>query len=130
MICVDRVGSKEARHNPVWMPDGDLKSMCCAACHVNFNTAKRRHHCRYCGVIVCQDCSAQNLLLDRWLSDEAPHPLCIAGTAPPGAAMRAPILGRHPSTGEPLAERRVGEFPGPWPDAAVSKQILPGLACC
>jgi len=44
---------------PVWIPDRDAKTcMCCAKA---FNMVQRRHHCRYCGKVVCGGCSSQTL---------------------------------------------------------------------
>jgi hypothetical protein len=40
---------------------------------VNLNLVTRNHHCRYCGLLICSDCSSNTLPLDRWLAADAPH---------------------------------------------------------
>ena len=40
---------------PVWIPD-DSVSMC-MMCYKKFTFARRRHHCRVCGKVVCGPCS-------------------------------------------------------------------------
>ena len=39
---------------PVWVPD-ELASVC-TACSVQFTLIRRRHHCRNCGRIYCNNC--------------------------------------------------------------------------
>ena len=48
---------------PVWEPDGPA----CRGCGRSFSLRLRRHHCRYCGQLLCEACSARRLRLDRWL---------------------------------------------------------------
>lgn len=38
-----------------WMPD-DSVSACCI-CQTEFSLFNRRHHCRLCGIVVCDACS-------------------------------------------------------------------------
>ena len=38
-----------------WQPDSDTES--CLLCDIEFKTRIRKHHCRFCGSIVCQACS-------------------------------------------------------------------------
>lgn len=38
-----------------WQPDSDTES--CLLCDTEFKTRVRKHHCRFCGSIVCQACS-------------------------------------------------------------------------
>jgi len=40
-----------------WMPDGD--SAKCLDCGQRFDSIYRRHHCRACGGLFCQDCSPE-----------------------------------------------------------------------
>ena len=40
---------------PVWIQD-DSVSMC-MICYNNFTFARRRHHCRVCGKVLCSPCS-------------------------------------------------------------------------
>jgi hypothetical protein len=37
-----------------WIMDADVQS--CLSCDSLFNVIKRKHHCRLCGIIVCNDC--------------------------------------------------------------------------
>jgi len=41
--------------SPVWIPDSDAKA--CMLCNTAFTVLNRRHHCRKCGKVVCDDCS-------------------------------------------------------------------------
>jgi len=42
---------------PVWIPDHECKT--CAICDLKWTTFNRRHHCRQCGGVVCNNCSNQ-----------------------------------------------------------------------
>jgi hypothetical protein len=62
----------DERVAPVWAPDAS--SSCCTRCSQHFSTRTRRHHCRYCGMLLCsQCCNGGQLRLDRWLSSVEPH---------------------------------------------------------
>jgi hypothetical protein len=41
--------------NKNWVPDSER--IACALCNKKFNTGRRKHHCRQCGDIFCDDCS-------------------------------------------------------------------------
>jgi hypothetical protein len=41
--------------NKHWVPDSER--MACSLCNKKFNTGRRKHHCRQCGDIFCDDCS-------------------------------------------------------------------------
>jgi len=41
------------------------QSTACSRCGAVFSTTFRRHHCRQCGALVCDDCSKQRLRLPR-----------------------------------------------------------------
>lgn len=41
------------------------QSTACSRCGAIFSTTFRRHHCRQCGALVCDDCSRQRLRLPR-----------------------------------------------------------------
>ncbi|KAI9145989.1 Dbl homology domain-containing protein [Paraphysoderma sedebokerense] len=43
---------------PVWVPDS--ASDTCVVCCLKFSVLKRKHHCRYCGNIVCGSCSTKS----------------------------------------------------------------------
>jgi hypothetical protein len=54
-----------ARAMPRWIEDSE--SSACMLCQTTFGKFRhRRHHCRYCGWLVCAGCSDHELLLERW----------------------------------------------------------------
>ncbi|XP_060051531.1 FYVE, RhoGEF and PH domain-containing protein 6 isoform X2 [Erinaceus europaeus] len=55
---VSPLGSKA----PIWIPD--TRVTMCMICTSEFTLTWRRHHCRACGKIVCQACSANKYGLD------------------------------------------------------------------
>ncbi|KAL3308075.1 hypothetical protein Ciccas_013397 [Cichlidogyrus casuarinus] len=42
-----------------WLPDKEC--LCCFECGARFNVLKRKHHCRLCGRIFCQQCSSESI---------------------------------------------------------------------
>jgi len=44
---------------PVWQTDSSAKQ--CQCCGTAFSLIKRRHHCRYCGNLVCEQCSTKRM---------------------------------------------------------------------
>ncbi|XP_037975588.2 RUN and FYVE domain-containing protein 2 isoform X1 [Plutella xylostella] len=56
---------KEARsipeETPTWLSDKD--AIACTACSKEFNIARRKHHCRRCGLIFCGACSEKSVAL-------------------------------------------------------------------
>ncbi|KAI9203162.1 FYVE zinc finger-domain-containing protein [Polychytrium aggregatum] len=46
-----------------WQPDKN--NIECQSCLVIFSLFNRRHHCRICGSVYCQDCSSRKLQLER-----------------------------------------------------------------
>eukprot|EP00116_Pleurobrachia_bachei_P012381 sb/3472643/ len=54
--------SPTSRHEaPVWVPDSEATS--CASCQESFTLIRRKHHCRHCGKIFCQSCTANTASL-------------------------------------------------------------------
>ncbi|KAG8439600.1 hypothetical protein GDO86_005691 [Hymenochirus boettgeri] len=47
---------------PIWIPDG--RATMCMICTSEFTLTWRRHHCRACGKIICQACSANKHSLE------------------------------------------------------------------
>ncbi|XP_034382591.1 FYVE, RhoGEF and PH domain-containing protein 6 isoform X2 [Cyclopterus lumpus] len=47
---------------PIWIPD--LRATMCMMCTCEFTLTWRRHHCRACGRVVCQACSANKYYLE------------------------------------------------------------------
>ncbi|XP_071500345.1 pleckstrin homology domain-containing family F member 2-like [Diadema antillarum] len=58
--------------SPVWVPDHDAPH--CMLCNKRFTTLFRRHHCRKCGKVVCQACSAKKFMLP--LQSNTPLRVC------------------------------------------------------
>ena len=50
-----RFGTQTLLLPPIWVPD-ELVSMC-TLCFCQFTIIRRRHHCRNCGQIYCNNCS-------------------------------------------------------------------------
>jgi hypothetical protein len=47
--------------SPHWVQDDE--AFHCAACMTAFSLLTRRHHCRYCGRVFCDDCSSRTAFL-------------------------------------------------------------------
>ncbi|XP_034390577.1 FYVE, RhoGEF and PH domain-containing protein 6-like isoform X2 [Cyclopterus lumpus] len=47
---------------PIWIPDP--RTTMCMICTCEFTITWRRHHCRACGKVVCQSCSANKCCLE------------------------------------------------------------------
>lgn len=85
---------------PVWNPDTSKNE--CELCRVHFTLLNRKHHCRNCGILVCDACSKRNLLLKH--IDKRPVRVCdkcfsngAVISAPP---IEATKLERQGSNGE------------------------------
>lgn len=48
---------------PKWQPDAEVSE--CPICHRQFGFLFRRHHCRKCGRVVCNDCSPHRITIPR-----------------------------------------------------------------
>ncbi|KAL7640897.1 UNVERIFIED_CONTAM: hypothetical protein RMT77_008034 [Armadillidium vulgare] len=48
---------------PEWMKDN--QTPCCLNCEANFDFVRRRHHCRRCGKIFCNNCCKKRMVLPR-----------------------------------------------------------------
>ena len=49
---------------PIWVPDELVDS--CTSCMQSFNLIRRRHHCRNCGQIYCNNCSSHFVPLSQF----------------------------------------------------------------
>jgi len=49
---------------PAWLPD--TASAHCQICKTAFTTKNRRHHCRYCGRLICGKCSPNKKTITKW----------------------------------------------------------------
>jgi len=59
---------------PVWESDHSAKQ--CTQCGTNFTLFTRRHHCRFCGALVCHSCSKYKLPDDKKFKQRA-CALCV-----------------------------------------------------
>jgi len=48
---------------PVWIPDNIVDN--CSLCYVKFTLVRRKHHCRLCGFVICDDCSENRIVLQN-----------------------------------------------------------------
>lgn len=46
-----------------WVPDDELNN--CMGCNSEFSIFVRKHHCRKCGALLCDDCSSTRMLIPR-----------------------------------------------------------------
>ncbi|XP_063685693.1 pleckstrin homology domain-containing family F member 2-like [Bolinopsis microptera] len=65
--CIEGCQRKSAKKittelAPAWIPD-DAATHCMICAKVKFSPIARKHHCRRCGKIVCNNCSTKRLLL-------------------------------------------------------------------
>lgn len=66
-----------ARKHPKWISDADA-DCCMLECGSGvFGMMWRRHHCRYCGWVICSNCfpASQIIAVDRWISSTEGHPV-------------------------------------------------------
>eukprot|EP01041_Mallomonas_annulata_P011976 gene11976-25081_t len=54
-----------------WVPDDEVIN--CTGCHLLFTTVFRKHHCRKCGGVFCDQCSSLRALIPRNLMLFPPH---------------------------------------------------------
>lgn len=82
-----------------WVPDTASKR--CQICLASFNLTRRRHHCRLCGLLICNDCSLARTYFPfskdlrshhHLIKDGAPQRTCnaCAGTLKNMAAQNDP----------------------------------------
>ncbi|XP_063802102.1 pleckstrin homology domain-containing family F member 1 [Pseudophryne corroboree] len=65
--CSNRMLQKTGRQPPSkhaapWIPD-KATDICMRCTQTKFTTITRRHHCRNCGFVVCQDCSKNRFVI-------------------------------------------------------------------
>jgi hypothetical protein len=56
-----------------WAPDNGSK--CCTLCATAFTVIVRRHHCRFCGNLMCQNCS-NDQICNRLSHSSLPERIC------------------------------------------------------
>eukprot|EP01112_Ceratiomyxa_fruticulosa_P011386 TRINITY_DN3085_c1_g1_i1.p1 TRINITY_DN3085_c1_g1~~TRINITY_DN3085_c1_g1_i1.p1 ORF type:complete len:564 (-),score=99.57 TRINITY_DN3085_c1_g1_i1:75-1766(-) len=57
-----------------WVKDNEVKA--CQGCGGEFTFTNRRHHCRHCGNIFCQNCSSQMVMLPPEMGYTTPQRVC------------------------------------------------------
>jgi lipid-binding SYLF domain-containing protein len=60
---------------PRWVPDEEAEN--CSRCHSEFDWVNRRHHCRHCGAVFCQNCSPNRSLLPFAFGERDPQRVCV-----------------------------------------------------
>jgi len=78
--CIDdlirKSGKKAAdSYAAVWVPDAEA-TKCMHCKRAEFSLITRRHHCRKCGMVVCNDCSNKRFLLPEQSSK--PLRVCLS----------------------------------------------------
>ncbi|KIX93203.1 uncharacterized protein Z520_11057 [Fonsecaea multimorphosa CBS 102226] len=69
---------------PRWQPDSEVNE--CPICKRPFTWMFRRHHCRKCGRVVCNDCSPHRITIPRQFIVHPPGP--DVATSPVNSASR------------------------------------------
>jgi hypothetical protein len=67
-----------ARRSRFWLPDDTASA--CLACQAEFGVVRRRHHCRGCGLLLCDECTQRRVAIPA-TDDAEPRracQLCIA----------------------------------------------------
>jgi len=52
---------------PTWRPDNEFDA--CFKCEVAFSLVNRRHHCRHCGFVFCNNCTQKRIAIARFKSE-------------------------------------------------------------
>jgi hypothetical protein len=60
---------------PRWVPDEAI--MYCHSCNSQFDLYNRKHHCRHCGMIYCDPCSSNRVLLPHEYGYRDPVRVCM-----------------------------------------------------
>jgi hypothetical protein len=84
---------------PIWRPN-DTSGLC-SRCNAEFSIMLRRHHCRKCGNIVCDNCSKDRVVIaniDNGKAVRVCAPCKLSLTAPAGSGASIP---RRPSASAP-----------------------------
>jgi len=56
--------------DPIWQKDSEVHT--CQDCHTKFGVFTRKHHCRKCGGIFCDNCTKGRAILDKPLTETGP----------------------------------------------------------
>ena len=72
---------------PRWQPDSEVSE--CPICKRQFSVFFRRHHCRKCGRVVCNDCSPHRITIPRQFIVHPPDASAETHSRSPGT--RVPV---------------------------------------
>ena len=72
---VNSVNSSSINVRAIWVPDKFAST--CMRCDSKFTLTNRKHHCRICGLVVCQSCTPTNIPLPPWFKVEGLHRVCL-----------------------------------------------------
>jgi hypothetical protein len=67
-----RRSATASRADPHWIPDAAY-THCMQCGDAKFSKSVPRHHCRYCGWVVCKQCWTKELAVDQWVSSQGDH---------------------------------------------------------
>jgi hypothetical protein len=76
--AASRSADELARRSRFWLPDDTASA--CLACQAEFSVVRRRHHCRGCGLLLCDECTQRRVAIPA-TDDAEPRracQLCIA----------------------------------------------------
>lgn len=71
-------GSSVVTNNPSWTPDKMASQ--CRACNREFSMTRRKHHCRHCGMIFCNNCSDHAICLASEVAGPMGKPVRVCDT--------------------------------------------------
>lgn len=75
---------------PKWQPDSEASE--CPICKRQFSLLFRRHHCRKCGRVVCNDCSPHRITIPRQFIVQPPNPSGQSQPRSPGICTPAETI--------------------------------------
>ncbi|WAQ96335.1 ZFY21-like protein [Mya arenaria] len=85
-----------------WQPDQE--AVTCPLCKCKFGGLKRRHHCRQCGLVVCNKCCNEKVPLPQ-LGIEEPERVCEACRPVTSAVTKSRVLEKtQPNKGKILMD--------------------------
>ena len=86
ILARELAGEELERPKLHWAKDGSQST--CQLCTASFNLRNRRHHCRACGALCCEQCSTKRLLLtstDYYAFKNSGADVSSANSEPAGA---------------------------------------------
>ena len=54
---------------PYWQPDNTAIKCSSTDCFLEFGVINRKHHCRNCGKIFCDECCSKEMFVERYGKD-------------------------------------------------------------